>query len=271
MNQNNNRAVAWLLEHLQLSKIKHVKNTENLDEVESTVSHRNIIKKKGFLYKLYLEYYGIFKENIKDIPDGLKIELGSGGGFLKEVITDVITSDVLELPDVDKVFFAEKIPYPDESVAAFFLLDTLHHIKEPDKFFSEINRCLKPGAKIIMIEPTNTLFSRLVFKYIHHEQFDEKKDEWVVGGAGRLADANIAMPWIIFSRDREKFLQKYPDLEILQINKHTPFRMFLSGGLSYRQFVPSSSFKFFTNIEKMLSPLHNILGSFMTIVIKKTE
>ena len=122
-----------------------------------------------------------------------------------------------------------------------------------------------------MIEPTNTLFSRLVFKYIHHEQFDEKKDEWIVGGTGRLADANIAMPWIIFSRDREKFLQKYPDLEILQINKHTPFRMFLSGGLSYRQFVPSSSFKFFTNIEKMLSPLHNILGSFMTIVIKKTE
>ena len=65
MNQNNNRAVAWLLEHLHLSKIKHVKNTENLDEVESTISHRNIIKKKGFLYKLYLEYYGIFKENIK--------------------------------------------------------------------------------------------------------------------------------------------------------------------------------------------------------------
>ena len=122
-----------------------------------------------------------------------------------------------------------------------------------------------------MIEPTNTLFSRLVFKYIHHEQFDEKKDEWVVGGAGRLADANIAMPWIIFSRDREKFLRKYPDLEILQINKHTPFRMFLSGGLSYRQFVPSSSFEFFTSIEKLLSPLNNILGSFMTIVIKKTE
>ena len=48
MNKNNNRAVAWLLEHLQLSKIKHVKNTENLDEVESTVSHRNIIKKKVF-------------------------------------------------------------------------------------------------------------------------------------------------------------------------------------------------------------------------------
>ena len=261
----------WLLELLKMPETRQIKSTEDIDEVESTVLHRNIIKKKGFLYKLYLEYYGIFKENIKDIPGGLRIEIGSGGGFLKEVINDVITSDVLELPDVDKVFFAEKIPYPDESVAVFFLLDTLHHIKEPDKFFSEVNRCLKPGAKIIMIEPTNTLFSRFVFKYIHQEQFDEKKDKWVVDGEGRLGDANIAMPWIIFIRDREKFLRKYPDLEILQINNHTPFRMFLSGGLSYRQFVPSASFGFFTNIEKLLSPFHNILGSFMTIVVKKLE
>ena len=262
---------SWLLELLKMPETKYIKNAKSIDDVQTTALHRNIIRKKGFLHKLFLENYRIFKENIKDIPDGLKIELGSGGGFLKEVINDVITSDVVELPGVDKVISAEKIPYPDESVAAFFLLGTLHHIKEPDKFFSEVSRCLKPGAKVIMIEPNNTPFSRFFFKHIHHEQFDEKKDSWQVDGVGRLADANLAMPWLIFGRDREKFLTKYPDLEILQINKHTPFRMFLSGGLSYRQFVPSSSFKFFTNIEKLLSPLHNILGSFMTIVIKKTE
>ena len=261
----------WLLELLKMPESKYIKNTKDLDDVQATILHGNIIKKKGFLYKLFLEHYGIFKENIKDVPDGLKIELGSGGGFLKDVINDVITSDILELPDVDKVIFAEKIPYPDESVAAFFLLGTLHHIKKVDRFFSEVNRCLKPGAKIIMIEPTNTLISRFFFKYIHHEQFDEKKDNWKVNGEGRLTDANLAMPWIIFIRDREKFLTKYPDLEILQINKHTPFRWFLSGGLSYRQFVPSASFGFFTNIEKLLSPFHNRLGSFMTIVVKKSE
>ena len=262
---------SWLLELLKMPETKHIKNTEDIDDVQTTVLHRNIIRKKGFLYKLFLENYGIFKENIKDVPDGLKIELGSGGGFLKEVISDVITSDVLELPDVDKVIFAEKIPYPDESVAAFFLLGTLHHIKDPDKFFSEVSRCLKPGAKVIMIEPTNTPFSRLIFKHIHHEQFDEKKDSWQVNGKGRMADANLAMPWAIFSRDKKKFLVKYPDLEILQINKHTPFRWFLSGGMAYRQFVPSASFGFFTKIEKLLSPFDNILCSFMTIVIKKSE
>ena len=262
---------SWLLELLKMPETKHIKNTEDIDDVQTTALHRNIIRKKGFLYKLFLENYGTFKENIKDVPDGLKIELGSGGGFLKEVINDVITSDVLELPDVDKVIFAEKIPYPDESVAAFFLLGTLHHIKDPAKFFSEVSRCLKPGAKVIMIEPTNTLFSRFIFNHVHHEQIDEKKEEWIVDGEGRLADSNLAMPWIIFSRDREKFLTKYPDLEILQINKHTPFRWFLSGGLSYRQFVPSALFGFFTKIEKLLSPFDNILGSFMTIVVKKSE
>jgi SAM-dependent methyltransferase len=262
---------SWLLELLEMPETKYIKNVKSIDDVQTTALHRNIIRKKGFLHKLFLENYRIFKENIKDIPDGLKIELGSGGGFLKEVINDVITSDVVELPGVDKVISAEKIPYPDESVAAFFLLGTLHHIKEPDKFFSEVSRCLKPGAKVIMIEPNNTPFSRFFFKHIHHEQFDEKKDSWQVDGVGRLADANLAMPWLIFGRDREKFLTKYPDLEILQINKHTPFRWFLSGGLSYRQFVPSASFGFFTKIEKLLSPFDNILCSFMTIVVKKSE
>ena len=125
---------SWLLELLKMPETKYIKNVKSIDDVQTTALHRNIIRKKGFLHKLFLENYRIFKENIKDIPDGLKIELGSGGGFLKEVINDVITSDVVELPGVDKVISAEKIPYPDESVAAFFLLGTLHHIKEPGKF-----------------------------------------------------------------------------------------------------------------------------------------
>jgi|TARA_B100001750_G_scaffold231143_1_gene228986 SAM-dependent methyltransferase len=263
--------LSWLFELLKLPEIKHMKNIEELNAVESTILHKKIVKKKRFLRELYLEFYGIFKENTNDIPDGFKIELGSGGGFLKEVISDVITSDVLELPDVDKVFFGEKIPYPDKSVSAFFLLGTLHHIKEPNDFLAEVNRCLKPGAKLIMIEPANTLFSRFFYKHIHHEHFDDKKSEWKVDGEGRLADSNIALPWIIFDRDREKFLTKYPHLEIIQVSEHTPFRYWLSGGLSYKEMVPSGSFEFFTNIEKLLSPFHNILGSFMTIVVKKSE
>ena len=166
---------------------------------------------------------------------------------------------------------AHDIKFESNSFELIYMRNVIHYIDYPFKAFSEIYRCLKPGGKIVMIEPTNTLFSRLFFKYVHQEEFDSTKDEWVVDGEGRLADANIAMPWIIFIRDREKFLKKYPDLKILKIHKHTPFRMFLSGGLSYKQFVPSASFGFFTNIEKLLLPFNDTTGSFMTIVVKKIE
>jgi len=257
----------WLV---NLLKMPEAPNIENLDEVHSTLFHREIIKKKPFLKKLYLEYYNIFKENVQDVPKGFKIELGSGGGFLKEIITDVITSDVLDVSGVDKVFSAEKIPFPDESVSAFILLGTLHHIKHPDMFFSEIKRCLKLDGKVVMIEPTNSLFSRFFYKYFHHEVFDEKSNKWEIDGGGRLTDANLALPWIIFVRDREKFQKKYPALEILQVNKHTPFRWWLSGGLTTRQLVPSTSFEFFRKLEIFLTPCSNHLGSFMTIVLKKS-
>ena len=81
----------WLLELFKMPETKHIKNTKDIDDVQTTVLHQNIIKKKHFLYKLFKEHYNIFRKNIEDIPDGLKIELGSGGGFLKEVINDVIT------------------------------------------------------------------------------------------------------------------------------------------------------------------------------------
>jgi len=243
---------------------------EDLDDEEAARFHRDIIKKKLFLKKLYLEFYNIFKENTKNIPAGLKIELGSGGGFLKEVIPDVITTDVIDLSWTDKVISAEKMPFENESVSAFFLLNTLHHIKYPNNFFSEIQRCLKKDGRVVMIEPTNSSFAKFFYKHFHHELFDEKKVEWVIEGEERLTDANVALPWIIFIRDKQKFQKKYADLKILKVNKHTPFRYVLSGGVSAKQLVPSASFSFFTGVENLLSPLNQHIGLSMTIILEKT-
>ena len=40
------------------------------------------------------------------------------------------------------------------------------------RFLVELERCLKPGGKIVMIEPANTRFSRLIFRRFHHEMFE---------------------------------------------------------------------------------------------------
>src|SRR3989344_3850678 len=144
----------------------------DLDSPETTIKRAEIIKNKKFLYQIYLDFYNTFKEYSRTLPPGKKVEIGSGAGFLKEVIPEVITSDVMKLPNCDMTFSAEKMPFKNNSISAFFMLNTFHHIKNPEKALSEFSRCLKAKGKIIMIEPYNSLWSRFIYKNFHHETFD---------------------------------------------------------------------------------------------------
>lgn len=242
--------------------------SSNLDDSETIGLHKVLIKQKKFLNKFYLRAYQQFKEKSKNLSP--IIELGSGGGFIKEVIPQTITSDLVNSSGIDKVFSAEKIPFKDESVGVFLMLNVLHHIKNPEKALKEIDRCLKKGGKAVMIESYNSVFSRLIYKYLHHEDFDPNA-EWKVTGNGRLSDANPALPWIIFIRDRHKFERLFPNLKIIRINPHTPFLYLISGGLSRWQLLPDFLYPLLEKLEKILYPLNNKLGMFVTIELQKVK
>ena len=256
-----------LLERLKLPEARDI---DNLDAPSVTLLHADIIRKKPFLRRIYIDFYRQFADAAQTSEGKVLVELGSGGGFIKEVIGNVITSEVIELPDVDKVFSAVEMPFEEASVDAFFMFDVLHHINEPRKFFTEAIRCLKEGGKIVMIEPANTLWSRYVYKNFHHEPFDVVAN-WELERTGRLSQANGAMPWIIFTRDRKIFEKEFPSLKIIKIRNHTPFRYLLSGGLTLRQLMPSFTYMPIKGIEYLLFPLNNLLGMFQTIELKKVD
>lgn len=237
-----------------------------LDSRETLLVHRKKIKEKNILNQVYRDFYHEFKK-ISAKP-GILIELGSGAGFIKELIPQVITSDVIEGPGIDKVFSATKIPYSTNSVSAFFMLNVLHHIKDPKSALQEMQRCLKPGGNIVMIEPYNSLWGKFIYQNFHHEKFDPS-GEWKIKRKGRLSEANGALPWIIFVRDRESFERNFPMLKIIMITPHTPFRYLLSGGLSKPQLIPSFLYPLVKRIEKLFSPLNPFLGMFVTIRIQK--
>lgn len=250
-------------------KLPETRSIKDLDDPATTLLHAEIVRKKAFLKKLYIDFYTQFKNLIPEPETKVLVELGSGGGFIKEVIDNVITSDILELPNVNKVFSALNMPFEESSVDAFFMFDVLHHIAEPGAFFREAIRCLKPSGKIVMIEPANTLWSRFIYKNFHHELFDPEA-QWQLQKLGPVSHANGAMPWIIFSRDRQIFEKEFPQLRIVQIRNHTPLRYLLSGGLTLRQLMPSFTYPIIKAIEYMLSPLNNLLGMFQTIELEKT-
>ncbi len=268
-----------ILDWLKLPEIKHIKD---LDDPGTTVLHGKILQRKTFLKKLYADFYSQFGEAVKQpaSPDSrasrggldnkVLVELGSGGGFIKEIIPNAITSDILNVDGIDKVFSATNMPFEYECVDAFFMFDVLHHIVEPRKFFTEADRCLRPGGKVVMIEPGNTPWARFVYKNFHHERFDVHGD-WQVEKGGPLTQANGAMPWIIFVRDRKIFEREYPCFEIVSLRNHTPMRYLLSGGFTLRQLAPGFLYPVVKAIEYLLAPANNQLGMFMTVILEKPK
>jgi len=150
------------------------------------------------------------------------------------------------------------------------MFDVFHHIPDVKSFLNDAHRCLKPGGKIIMIEPANTAFGRFIFTHFHHEPFDPKAN-WKFESTGPLSSANGALPWIVFVRDKIKFLNEFPDFTISQLNYHTPFAYLLSGGLTFKQLMPTFCYKAIRGLEFLLTPIQRYLGMFMTIEVTKNK
>ncbi|UCG59241.1 MAG: methyltransferase domain-containing protein [Phycisphaerales bacterium] len=254
-----------IIEWLKLPEIRCI---DDLDDPAATLLHAEIIRRKPFLRNIYIDFYRLLQRAVSDPGNKVLVELGSGGGFIKEVISNAITSDVLELPNIDEAFSASDMPFEQASVDAFFMIDVLHHITDPRAFFSEALRCLKRSGKIVMIEPANTVWSRFIYKNFHHELFDTQA-QWELQEQGPVSHGNGAMPWIIFSRDREIFESDFPALKIVKMYNHTPLRYLLSGGVTLRQLAPSICYPVVKFIEFILSPLAPWLGMFQTIELEK--
>ena len=255
-----------LIDWLRLPEAKDV----DLDAPSTTVQHARIIRQKPFLRRLYVDFYTQIRNGLPADLSGKKVlELGSGGGFMKEIIPGIITSDVIELPDVDMHFSALDMPFESGSLDAIVMMDVLHHIPDVRQFFREASRTLKPGGKIVMVEPANTMWGRFIYRNFHHEPFIPSA-KWELDSTGPMSSANGAIPWIVFRRDRREFEKEFPGFTINRFRAHTPFRYLLSGGVSMHQLVPSFSYPLISLQEWLLTPFHPLIGMFYYIeVVKK--
>ncbi len=240
----------------------------DLDDPNASLAHRDIILKKPFLKKLYNDWYLIFIIKSKEIKNGKYLEIGSGGGFLKDVFPEVITSDILTLPNVDLIFTAEEIPFKENELASIVMLNVFHHIPKPHLFLKEAQRTLIKGGKIIMTEPANSSLARFIYKRFHHEPFDEKGQREIKAG-NPLSNSNQALPYIYFERDLDLFKKDFPSLKINSINYHSPFSYIISGGVSRSAMLPFFMYNFVKGIEWLFSPFFKQIGLFCTIEIEK--
>jgi len=239
-----------------------------LDDPRTTQLRKQLIKRKKFLKKIYQEWYATIAQEIIGLT-GNKLELGSGAGFMQEIIPGLIKSEIFYEQDVHVVLDGIHLPFPAHQLAAIVMTDVFHHISKPHEFLQESVRVLQPGGKIVMIEPWVTRWSRWVYPRFHHEPLQLNAEEWEVPSGGPLSGANQALPWIIFHRDRERFEREFEDLKIIKIKIMMPFSYLLSGGVSLRALMPGFTFSFWRWLEERFFNHQERWGMFALIVLEK--
>jgi SAM-dependent methyltransferase len=204
---------------------------------------------------------------------GTILEIGGGIGNLKSRLGEVISSDIQLGRGLDLVADAQRLPFRNGALSNIVMLDVLHHIQYPALFFREAERALRPGGRIVMIEPAITWGSSLFYRLLHQEPVDMSADPLAVAdpdSARDPFDANQALPTLLATRYRGRFHAMFPSLSMRPPQWFAFLVYPLSGGFKSWSLVPNGAAKTILGIERQVEPLLGRFAAFrMQIIVDR--
>jgi len=233
--------------------------------------HKNTWNEKKILRVIYADWY---KKIISDLKQGggKTVELGSGSGNFKEFKPDIISSDVDPCEWLDMCFDAHKMPFENGTISNIVMIDVLHHLSDPIRFFEECARVLEKNGRVVMLEPFPSFFSSIIYRIFHPEPFlknveyfekkeEKNKDPW---------DSNQAIPWILFFKNIEKWEKKFEnEFKVMRREKLSFILYPLSGGFENKSMIPEFLIPVFQCIETFLTPFKSLLAFRCYIIIER--
>ena len=188
------------------------------------------------------------------------LEIGSGPGLSTKFINNknITLTDLLFWPNsnVNGNIDATSLPFVANSFDSAFAVDAIHHISYPDKAIVELCRVVRPGGKIIIIEPYVSLFSFLIYKFFHDESTTwnykipvngKTVSETASDGEQSTLQALLSNQLLAF-----EILHKIHKDVSLSITYFSPISFFATGGLSDPLSTPKKLIAFLIKIEQLL-------------------
>lgn len=235
--------------------------------IKSAKEQKKIYNKKIVLQILYKNWYKLISKEI-NTNNCISIEIGSGSGSIQSFLPQVYKSDITFNKWLDLTLSAENLPFKNNSITNIVLIDVLHHISNPEKFFIEIIKVLKKGGKTIILEPYGSPLSLPIFKFLHHEPFVFKKN--ILKKPTNFTCPNQAASQIIFKKELKQFQYYYgKHLKILKFSILPTIIYPLSGGYKKFSLVPNWSLNFLSYLEKILTPFSKLFSFRSLIIIEK--
>ncbi|MFH1293984.1 MAG: class I SAM-dependent methyltransferase [Pseudomonadota bacterium] len=230
---------------------------------------REIWKSKEVIRRLYYTWYRLIANALRR---GKTLELGGGSGNLKEFLPDAITSDVIFAPWLDAVLDAHGIPFKKSSLENIVLFDVLHHLKAPAVFFREAERVLRPGGRIVLVEPYVSWLSFFVYRFLHQEGMDWWTDPLKMKHPKNNDPfhGNQAIPTLIFEKHLREFKRMFPHLRIILKKKTDSLIYPLSGGFHHPSLCPLFLTKALEYMEDLMQPICRFTAFRLFLVLEKS-
>jgi SAM-dependent methyltransferase len=223
--------------------------------VEVLQRNRVLWYRKPAVRAVYADYYRRIVDRC--IP-GATLEIGGGTGNLKEYLEGVISTDIVVSPWLDVAADAQALPFAGETFSNIVAVDVLHHIERPQLFFAEAERVLRPGGRIILIEPAITPLSWAFYHFAHPEPVDMRADPFREGPRDpnrQPFDANQAIPSLLFTRHPDRMQKRFPSLKVVKSEHISLFVYPLSGGFRSWCLVPAFLVQPLLRLEGVLAPV----------------
>jgi ubiquinone/menaquinone biosynthesis C-methylase UbiE len=265
---------------LYIRAVKDSKMTVQSEEAKDRAATLRNRARLGANQNLLFWYRELYHDQFKEFPNPAALsilEIGSGTSPLKQFLSNVVTSDVLDLDYLDLVFDCHEIDkldaIKDNSLDVITLTNVLHHLKNPIAFLNCAAGKLKPSGKVIATEPFFSVLSTAIFKYLHHEPVDFRIAEPELREVqGPVKSANIALPWLIFFCKREwlQRLNENFDIASRYIRPFTALSYMATGGISHRLPVPRFLYRTLFPIDLAISRCFpRLCASFFTITLTR--
>jgi len=243
-----------------------------LDHKKIDYKNRKIYQNKELIKIIYSNYYKKIKKNIYVSDKKKTLELGSGGGNIKKVIKECITSDQFKNENIDRIENIYNINFKKNSISNIILIDVFHHLQFPGLALKEIHRVLIKNGRIIMVEPAMGFIPRIIYKIFHYEPNGfNLKINWndtpkKIPSLNQYFAAQ-SLPWRAFFLKELNLRSKY---KIKLIKPFSDFAFLISGGYSYKAFYPKFLYSLIKLIDKILTSISiKIFSARMLIVLEK--
>jgi SAM-dependent methyltransferase len=234
-------------------------------------SHREIWNKRRLTRYLYNGWYRDIKKELS--ARGLTIELGAGTGNFKEFMPESVSTDLVWCEWLDMVHDASVLPYRDGTVGNFVLIDAIHHINDPVASLSEMERCLKKGGRVIILDVFISPFSYLYYNYFHKEEVDLSADLFDLKD-GRTDkkpfESNQAIATLLFFRQLERYSARFPRLRPVKREVREFLLYPMSGGFEGAQLAPFFLKGFLSAIDRAaIKTLGRLVAGRCLVVLEK--